>query len=80
MEFQKIHNFSNYNLNTKCVEKLCICERKRDDLIVCSRCNQSFVGRLSQPCPKHPEVIFLMDARQCAFCGAHSTFLKVSKQ
>ncbi|XP_016975125.1 uncharacterized protein CG13380-like [Drosophila rhopaloa] len=79
MEFQKLYNNNtNYKLGPDCV-KYCICERKRENVIVCSRCKQSFVGRISQRCPKHPEVTFLMDARQCAFCGAHANFLKVSE-
>ncbi|KAI8041512.1 hypothetical protein M5D96_005777 [Drosophila gunungcola] len=79
MEFQKQYN-SNYNLGTAPDRvKFCICERSRENVIVCSRCKQSFVGRISQRCPKHPEVTFLMDARQCAFCGAHANFLQVSE-
>ncbi|XP_016999302.1 uncharacterized protein CG13380-like [Drosophila takahashii] len=76
MEFQK-YNLPNYKFGAERVSKCCICERKRENVIVCNRCNQSFVGRISQRCPKHPEVTFLMDARHCAFCGAHSNYLQV---
>ncbi|XP_043950932.1 uncharacterized protein CG13380 isoform X1 [Drosophila biarmipes] len=79
MEFQKSYNCPNYKFGPESVTKYCICDRKRENVIVCSRCNQSFVGRISQRCPKHPEVTFLMDARQCAFCGAHSNYLQVSE-
>ncbi|XP_017058907.1 uncharacterized protein CG13380-like [Drosophila ficusphila] len=79
MEFQKSYNFSTFNLGTERATKFCICERKRENVIVCNCCKQSFVGRISQRCPKHPEVTFLMDARNCAFCGAHANYLQESE-
>ncbi|KRK01948.1 uncharacterized protein CG13380 [Drosophila yakuba] len=78
MEFQKSYNYPKFKFGAKCTNN-CICDRKRENVIVCSRCKQTFVGRISQRCPKHPEVTFLMDARQCAFCGAHANFLQISE-
>nr|XP_017101620.2 uncharacterized protein CG13380-like [Drosophila bipectinata] len=75
MDLQKSTGFPNIHS----VYKYCICDRKRN-VIYCNLCKQSFVGRISQLCPKHPEVTFLMDARHCAFCGAHVSYLQITDQ
>ncbi|KAH8405055.1 hypothetical protein KR222_007024 [Zaprionus bogoriensis] len=56
----------------------CICQRKRG-LITCNSCQKSFVGRIGERCPDHPEIAYLMDARNCAFCGAAAKHLKMDQ-
>lgn len=52
MDLQKSYDFPNY---IHSAYKYCICERKRS-VIFCNHCKETFVGRISQQCPKHPEV------------------------
>ncbi|KRF98974.1 uncharacterized protein Dwil_GK26830 [Drosophila willistoni] len=65
------------SVNNNVTPKNCICERPRNNVIVCEHCQKSFFGRISQTCPEHPEVAFLMDARNCGFCGAPANYLKI---
>ncbi|EDV94265.1 uncharacterized protein CG13380 [Drosophila grimshawi] len=55
----------------------CICNRKRG-LIFCASCQKSFMGRTAERCAAHPEVAYLMDARNCAFCGAAGKDLRMT--
>ncbi|XP_034481964.1 uncharacterized protein CG13380-like [Drosophila innubila] len=56
----------------------CICHRKRG-LVRCSNCHKSFMGRIGTRCPAHPEIAYLMDARNCAFCGAAAEYLQMDQ-
>ncbi|XP_062131842.1 uncharacterized protein CG13380-like [Drosophila sulfurigaster albostrigata] len=56
----------------------CICARKRG-LISCVCCQKSFMGRIASRCPQHPEVAYLMDSRNCAFCGAAAKYLQIDE-
>lgn len=37
-------------------QEKCICHRSRG-LITCNSCQKSFMGRIAERCPEHPEVI-----------------------
>ncbi|KAL7731627.1 hypothetical protein ACLKA6_007980 [Drosophila palustris] len=67
-----------YNDSEESFLKDCICQRKRG-LISCSNCLKSFMGRIGTRCPAHPEIAYLMDARNCAFCGAPSQYLQMDQ-
>lgn len=71
MEIQRNHNKSNAkykwlekknvmpslkNKNEEIDKQSCICHRNRG-LITCNSCQKSFMGRIAQRCPEHPEVI-----------------------
>ncbi|XP_030373195.1 uncharacterized protein CG13380-like [Scaptodrosophila lebanonensis] len=56
----------------------CVCERKRQNFC-CLCCRNTFIGRISQRCPVHPEVAYLMDARNCGFCGADVKYLQLKQ-
>ncbi|XP_034666141.1 uncharacterized protein CG13380-like [Drosophila subobscura] len=68
--------YINPNMKSKkTIVKTCICERPGKSL-KCGRCHQSFHGRIGAKCEKHPEVAFLMDFRECPYCGADSDVIK----
>ena len=37
-------------------------------LIMCSRCGETFPGRLRASCPAHPRALFLQDVSACRGC------------
>ncbi|XP_030568811.1 uncharacterized protein CG13380-like [Drosophila novamexicana] len=70
-------SFSVYKKSEASCLESCICQRKRG-LIVCTCCQKSFVGRIGERCIAHPEIAYLMDARNCAFCGAAAKDLRMA--
>lgn len=42
--------------NEEIDKQSCICHRSRG-LITCNFCKKSFMGRIAERCPEHPEVI-----------------------
>ncbi|ALC45028.1 CG13380 [Drosophila busckii] len=44
----------------------------------CTHCHHYFSGRLKEICQVHPSDIFLMDFRECPYCLAPNSQVKVS--
>jgi len=45
----------------------CICERDQK-LVLCQECKESFIGRITKVCGRHPNNVFLMDTKSCLYC------------
>ncbi|XP_075147902.1 uncharacterized protein LOC142221916 [Haematobia irritans] len=93
--FSKVHNATNptpppkiasdpWNIGTskKTLEPEmkdgCICNRKHQ-IVVCENCKMLCYGRISQTCPKHPNVTYLLDLFYCPSCTCSRTFLKIKE-
>ncbi|XP_011295623.2 uncharacterized protein CG13380 [Musca domestica] len=56
----------------------CICNRK-SQIIECKKCRMLCYGRVSETCPRHPNVSYLMDLYYCPSCYCSRVFLTAKK-
>ncbi|XP_073840067.1 uncharacterized protein [Musca autumnalis] len=56
----------------------CICNRK-SQIIECKKCRMLCYGRVSEQCPRHPNVSYLLDLYYCPSCYCSRIHLTARK-